>query len=304
VAYSIAMPERPNEGLTGSSLACRLAVAARPLMHRLPRGGDRLLGWLRIDRLTDPPERVGSIAGGALIRADLRDRIQRRMYWLGVYERPETRWLRSHLSTGDVFFDVGAHVGYYTLVAASCVGRTGTVYSFEPFPENFARLQLNLALNSYTHVVAKDLAVSNRSGTSLFAPPTRRDERGWGSLTSNTEGEGVRISTIRLDDFVAAEGIKHITAIKVDIEGAEGLAIDGMTKTLVDLRPRYMLIELNREALLSHGSSPESVISQVAPYGYRPHRLERNRAVRLTEADIGRLSFLNLAIFLRDDADA
>lgn len=284
----------------GLRFASSLAVTARPLLHRLPRGGTRLVRWLRLTRLVDPPERVGRIAGGALIRADLRDRIQCQMYWLGVYERPETQWLLSQLRRGDVFVDIGAHVGYYTLLAASRVGTTGAVHAFEPFPENWARLRSNLDLNGYSHVAPHQCAVSDQTAESAFEPPTVVTERGWGHLTSEASANGLRVRTVRLDDYVASEKLTRITGIKLDIEGSEERALAGMAFTLQDVRPRFVMMELNRYTLITQGTSPSALVRTMRSYGYAPYRLGHRRLLRMTNTEVDAVSFLDLAIFLPD----
>lgn len=163
-----------------SRLVYAFALAPRPMLHRLPRGETRIVKWLGLRRLVNPQERIGRIAGGSLIQADLRDRIQCQMYWLGIYERPETRWLLSQLREGDVFIDVGAHVGYYTLLAASRVGPTGAVHAFEPLPDNCRRLERNVKINQYWQVITSQCAVSDETAHSAFAPPAVVAERGWG----------------------------------------------------------------------------------------------------------------------------
>ena len=148
---------------------------------------------------------------------------------LGFWEPDMSKLIRKNLRKWDVFLDIGANIGYFSLLASSIVGNEGEVLAFEPSSKNFAELQKNIALNNFSNISAIRHAVSNTATTkNLFYNPTNP---GGSSLVENLHSgkEGESIETIVLDDFL---GEKKIDFIKMDIEGYEYFAILGMKKIL------------------------------------------------------------------------
>jgi FkbM family methyltransferase len=162
------------------------------------------------------------------------------------YEPATTAVLMEIVTDGDVVMDVGAHWGYFTLLAASLCGTHGRVFAFEPHPRNFALLTKNVEANGLTNVVAVQKAVSNRTGSarlfqtrvtvghSLCSPPPE-----W-RLGGGSAEEAIAVDTVALDDFFARSSVEP-RLIKVDIEGAEPLALAGM-RCLVERNPLLVLI--------------------------------------------------------------
>ena len=136
--------------------------AAAVLLPHLPFARYRLLGRLR--RLGTYPflMRFPADLGGGVFHCDLRDATAAEVCFTGRYEPQETQLLRQLLGPGDVFADVGANWGYYTLAAASFVGETGRVVAFEPEPRLFALLEANVAAND-RHQVCVSRLLSDRN---------------------------------------------------------------------------------------------------------------------------------------------
>jgi len=158
------------------------------------------------------------------------------------YEVGTTQWLHGCLKPGDVFVDIGAHVGYYTLLAARLVGPTGKVYAFEPEPYNHALLCRNIELNGYRNITVIRKAVSNRAGTSvLFLSGL---DNGFHSLRKQSPSQYKRgsmiVETTTLDAFLDEAGCSRVDLVKMDIEGWELIALEGMRELLS--RPRSMQI--------------------------------------------------------------
>lgn len=184
------------------------------------------------------------------------------------YEEGTTELFERVLRPGHVVFDVGAHVGYYTLLAARLVGPQGRVYAFEPDPHNFELLQRNIVLNRYRNVVAVPKAVTDRSGT---VPLFHSDgDSGMHSLHEDrwSKGSSLLVAATRLDEFVEAEGWPPISVIKMDIEGAEPLAFMGMREVIRRNDTLKLIAELNPARLRSNGSSPEQFLHQLAECGF------------------------------------
>src|SRR3990172_2612704 len=105
-----------------------------------------------------------SLPGGATITVDLADLLQRFLYFLGYYEYGVTKLVTSTLRPGDTFIDIGANIGYFTLVASPLVGPSGKVHSFEPIPGIFSTLQSNVAANGLTNVRMNQAAIFETDG--------------------------------------------------------------------------------------------------------------------------------------------
>jgi FkbM family methyltransferase len=168
-------------------------------------------------------------------------------YWLGAYE-PELQWAIGNLSLEDwVIYDVGANIGFSTLLLAQAVGAGGKVIAFEPFPENVERLQKNIDLNDMAHkvqviqraVMHKNIKVPfltyERDSMGHVDEVSREPDLLQGKI--NVEGE-------TLDHFVFQGENPVPDFLKIDVEGAEALVLQGATRLLAEVRP-MMIIELH-----------------------------------------------------------
>jgi len=153
---------------------------------------------------------------------------------LGTYEAEQTALFDRLVGPGDVVFDVGAAMGYYTLLAAKSVGRQGRVIAFEPEPKNMAFLRQHVAANRLKNVSAHQSAVGDHQGTAHFG-------RGRGSGTGRVvDGGELVVSMGRLDDIVEEQG-ESPTHIKIDVEGLELQVLRGSQATLARSRPTIFL---------------------------------------------------------------
>jgi len=194
----------------------------------------------------------------------------------GVYE-PGTVDLFMKLLTreGMVVVDLGANVGYFTMVAAKLVGNSGKVYAFEPEPSNFELLLRNIKLNGYTNVVPINKAVSNREGPGeLFISNHRTSES---QIFKRENGsEIVPIESTSLDIFFNDRD-HHIDVIKMDIEGAEELALHGMSSVLKNNQHIKIITEFNPETLEKAGSSPKEYLTIFIELGFKLYRIDEER---------------------------
>jgi len=162
---------------------------------------------------------------------------------LGSYEPQQTRLFEETLRPGDTVLDVGAHVGYYTVLSAVLAGPTGAVWSFEPNPVNAGFLRRHAEINGLRQVRVTQAAVSDAEGTARF-------DFGTGSGTGHLSTDGaIEVRTLRLDDFCAANGIVP-RAVKIDVEGAEAAVLEGFAATLESARPVVFLS--------THGPEPHA----------------------------------------------
>lgn len=152
----------------------------------------------------------------------------------GTYEREQTRLFEQHVRPGATVLDVGAHVGYYTLLSAVLAGPSGRVHAFEPNPKNADFLRRHVRINRLDTVRVEQAAVSDHEGTARF-------DFGTGSGTGHLADRGaLEVRTLRLDDYCAQHALAP-AAIKIDVEGAEMSVLQGARETLARHRPVIFL---------------------------------------------------------------
>jgi FkbM family methyltransferase len=187
----------------------------------------------------------------------------------GVYESDTTDLFKNFLKPGMVVLDVGANFGYYGLIAAQAVGSAGKVYALEPEPNNFRLLVNNIELNGFSNVIPLQIALSNRNGkTTLFLDKTNRGAHSVRHRNINMDGGVAEIETITLDDFVQSKmETKRVDLIIMDVQGAEGLVIDGAEQTLrrSDVK---ILMEFWPSGLRNIGTDPQDLIRKLQEYGF------------------------------------
>jgi FkbM family methyltransferase len=186
---------------------------------------------------------------------------------LGRYDEYLRRWLIEFLRPGMNVLDVGAHVGYFSLIAARQVGPTGKIWAFEPVPENYRLLHKNISRNGYTNVMAVPQGISNRKGPlSLYlsgivsgAHSVVRDQ---GSRAQ------VIVQATTLDEFLANAGWPHVDLVKMDIQGAEMMALQGASQFLARNRPLKLIVEFWPAGLAASGTDPKEFLARLVDLGF------------------------------------
>lgn len=144
-------------------------------------------------------------------------------------EKYETELFKSVVKKGDIVVDIGANIGYYTLIAAKLVGEEGKVYAFEPEPYNFGLLLRNIETNGYKNIIPVQKGISNKRGMSkLFLSPENLGAHTLYNL--DQERKFVEVETITIDEYFESE--EKIDVVKIDVEGAEEIVLDGMQKII------------------------------------------------------------------------
>ena len=227
-------------------LAEVLPISVRQQFYRIPL----LSKLIRHSLNAAAPEgftQVSIAAGAAKGFKMVLDLHKEKDYWLGTYE-PNLQFAAARfIHPGDVVYDIGANIGYVSLICAKQCGENGKVFAFEPLPENVKRLKENVEVNgleTYVNVVQSAVIESVKAATFLVHPSgsmgktvgsSGRDERYIGK---------VKVPGISLDAFVYDQGHPPPDVIKLDIEGGESNALRGMKRLLGQERP-LMLIELH-----------------------------------------------------------
>lgn len=225
-----------------------------------------LLGMLYARRGQEIEGRIGEY----VYQFDLSDELQRQMYF-GLYDRAEIALMSSVLGQGDTFLDVGANVGYYSLLASQLVGVQGQVHAFEPIPENAERLNSAIQRNSVQNIRVNQMAVGGSEGTlDLHIGDKQLGNSGWASVVaSDRRPNVVTVRQVTIDQYLSEHGIDAVRLVKLDIEGAEPEAIAGMGSLLNSAHAPDILVELNPWLLDRRGLDSAAITVPLAAYGYR-----------------------------------
>jgi len=177
--------------------------------------------------------------------------------WIGTYERSNQRFLRDSISEGALVVDIGANVGFFTLIASRRVGESGRVIAVEPFPRNIMLLRWHLALNDCSNVEVAEVAMADEYGTERM----KSEGSPCGVALSSAGDLEVRIETV--DGLLDGLGLQQPTFLKIDVEGAEDRVIAGAMRALAGPRRPALLIA-------THGSEKHArVLSMLQDLGYR-----------------------------------
>ncbi len=187
-----------------------------------------------------------------------------------VWERDEVELFKKVVKEGSVVVDLGAHIGYYTLLAARLVGRAGRVFALEPEPDNYALLVKNVEVNGYDNVVAVRKAVASRSGVGRLFLTERGPGRAKLSQSLVDLGLGrasITVETVTLDEFLQGNDT-GIDFIKMDIEGGETAALLGMDRVIRENEDLKMIVELLPMGITKAGSSVAEFLRKLTEYGF------------------------------------
>ena len=184
----------------------------------------------------------------------------------GKYEPLEIETIKQETQEGSVFVDIGANIGYHTLHIARHVGEKGHVYAFEPDDENFALLKKNLQVNGITNVTLVKKAVSNKVGfAKLYLSDTNKADH---QIYETKEmRKALEIKTTTLDDYFA-DYIGSIDFIKMDIQGSEYLAFNGMQNILKKYPNVKIVMEYWPLGIKDCGGDSEKLLDDLLSLGF------------------------------------
>lgn len=197
------------------------------------------------------------------------------------YEATFTDLMMRILAPGDAMIEVGAHVGYVSVIAAALVGPTGRVVAVEPNPANFERLSHHKALNRLDQLVLHHAAASAAVGTATFHLNADNDgghalwdvRRHADNAKSRAAPQAITVPTVTVDSLAGAIGERRLRLIKVDTEGAEHLVLSGARETLAAARDLLVVAELNDLGLRLLGEDQVSLRSLMRGLGYETFRM-------------------------------
>lgn len=229
-----------NKSFVGKILRLPLALVPRNLTTRIWQGPLQGKKWV-----------VGASTHGC---------------WLGSYEFDKQKLITETVKDGSVFFDIGAHVGFYTLLASSLVGDRGKVFAFEPLPRNLSFLKKHLKLNDVRNVTLFEAAVAASPGQAKFY------EAAESSMGKLSEEGTIKVQLLSLDDLLVSGKIERPNYMKIDVEGAELSVLQGARGMLAESAPVIFLA--------THGSEVHSqCIAFLRSLGYTCRTIEGSEDV-------------------------
>lgn len=214
---------------------------------------------------------------------------QQQLLWYGSYDAHITRYLEKNLKAGETFLDIGANIGYYSLVAGS-IDPGIRVIAFEPVRSNFDKLKAHLGKNRLGQADAYPFAVGSTRGkvTIFHAGP---DNEGMSALypPENHRGSQEEVEMIDLDSWELTRSLQKIDLIKIDTEGNEKEVLRGMKELIKKHRPRIIL-ECNPETLVRFGETPATLLKECEGLGYTVFNLTSGSNEALSSASLSNLA--------------
>jgi FkbM family methyltransferase len=218
---------------------------------------------------------------GSQISSNTRDYIGKCIFYFGVWEPNLTHWIRGRLKSGDTFIDIGANIGYFTLLASRLVGESGKVVAVEAYPAIFTTLENNLRINAAHNVRAVNCAAWDAEEMlTIYTQPDILPGQttvmpGWAEKY-HLETQS-RVQAAPLSAILAPEEFKAARLIKIDVEGSEWHALCGMKSLLTSCRADLeVVVELNSKMLNVDGKTAQDVVTFFAGYGFHPYRIEND----------------------------
>lgn len=208
------------------------------------------------------------LSSGRRVYVDLRSSIGRGIFATGQFDPAVFEPIRAALRPGGTFLDFGANVGYYSLLALDVVGPTGQVHAFEIDERPLRCLRRTIARERLDNLVLHEVAVGLEDGSARIV---MQPDSGHTGIAGDAGGPHVRV--VAADTWWRETAVQHVQAIKIDIEGAEGLAIQGARELLRAARP-VIVCEADESLQRPFGYGPDDLRDLLGSLGYRTRMLD------------------------------
>lgn len=198
-------------------------------------------------------------------------------YLNGNYYDPLlSQLLKSSLKVGDVFLDIGANYGFFSLLASTLVGSNGIVWAFEPSLSTFERLNKNIKLNGFKNIKSFNIALGNHTGIVTFYDFGAMD--GSNSLVNMRGGQATKVSMDTLDNIIGQHKIKP-NFITIDVEGFENEVLKGGNESILNSRHMKLILEYNRHILRKKGEPYSAVIKLLIKNGFEIREMDDTKGL-------------------------
>jgi|TARA_B100001971_G_C18120684_1_gene499271 FkbM family methyltransferase len=201
-----------------------------------------------------------------LLRNPRKSIIGRSIFSTGLWEPEVTQFISSKVRQGMTVFDIGADIGYYSLLLAKLVGPTGLVFSFEPIPKAKWYLDKNIEMNGLDNVRSFDFALFDEPGVACLEAPLTLSKINLSK--KKLSGKDIQVEMKVFDEWKAKGELNRVDLVKLDVEGAELNVLRGMKATLQNQKPA-ILVEVHSQELKSFGFSPSDLIEFLSEFGYQ-----------------------------------
>jgi FkbM family methyltransferase len=257
--------------------------AAAAVIPRLPAGRYVLSNTLARHMKAHIHARLPAESGGFFFHCHGASMMEREICFTGRYSPVETALMRMMLDPGMTFFDVGANIGYFSLLAAHLVGPGGRVLALEPDPRTFPRLRGNVQLNEIPQLEVIEVAAAEARGrATLHGHSERSGNHGTSQLGAGRPGDPrYEVVTESLDDLRSERQIDRVHLAKIDVEGAELRVLRGMTRGLAQGAYERIMLELHPRA---EDFDYPVLRDLLMGHGYQVMRLKGENVRRLTYA--------------------
>jgi FkbM family methyltransferase len=218
---------------------------------------------------------IDGFIGTYKVKLELRDLTQQQIFF-GLYENVITELFKKILKPEDVFFDIGANVGYYSFIASQLIGNSGRVHAFEPIVDNVSMLMMNIQANAITNIIVNQVAVGAKSGIlTLYTENGKPENSGWASVVqAGRRNTNVNVEVISLDDYLLSRNIEHIRLIKMDIEGSEQSALHGGSHLFSREDAPDIICEVNPFLLNLLKQDSRAITKALVDFGYFLYKID------------------------------
>jgi len=224
---------------------------------------------------------------GARLKFKTEDVVGRHIYKRGDYEKHLSDYIETHVffEPGDIALDVGANIGWYSLLLSKIMPENSVIYAFEPDPLNFKLLNYNIKLNSADNIVPVNCALSDKNETKKLYQYSNKN-LGRHSLLDINEGEYVEVEALILDEYLAANNIDahRVKFLKIDVEGYEYFALCGAVGVLENVNT--VISEFVPRHMKKGGVDPGLLIELLTGKGLKPHILQEGRLVPVSRDEL------------------
>ncbi len=227
------------------------------------------------------------------------DCLGRHVYKYGIYEREITRLVLSiPFEDGDIFIDIGANIGWYSLIVDKLVDKEVKVFSFEPEPFNYELLLKNMDLNQARNIKPVRKAIGDREGeVNLYIYPDKN--RGRHSALPIYNYGFIKVPLTTLDSFVRSEGINRVKLIKIDVEGFEYMVLKGAIRTLSFTD--FVILEVTPEYMRRGGVNYAEFVKFLAKLGFDMYVIRADTLRKINPYDLLTMNRgVNLFLYRRD----
>lgn len=194
---------------------------------------------------------------------------------LGSYEPETIKHFKDSLKEGATAVDIGTNIGYYTIIAGKKIGPRGKVFAYEPNRDSFNLLKQNIEINNFCNVTPVNIALSDSLGKRVLY---FGDNKCTHSFADNRKtGKNEIVATDTLDNSLKKYGSPKIDVLKMDIEGAEILALEGMAETIKRSPGLAIFTELYPKAIRRLGRSPVEFLEKMRDFGFSISVIDEDR---------------------------